>query len=165
VFTFTEMIYLGKAVDKQLREGKEDNVTRDDQGPRAFARAPGTVRVERVDFINVPTRDYQRSIAFYRDVLELPQDPQDPTEFETGNVTLALFDPTEVGLEFASNGPAQIALRVEDVDTARSALEAKGVRFDGAKDTGVCHMAFFNDPDGNSLMLHHRYAPRERQPQ
>jgi hypothetical protein len=27
-------------------------------------------------------------------------------------------------------------------------------------DTGVCHMAFFEDPDGNALMLHHRYAPR-----
>jgi hypothetical protein len=22
-------------------------------------------------------------------------------------------------------------------------------------------MAFFADPDGNALMLHHRYAPRE----
>ena len=29
-------------------------------------------------------------------------------------------------------------------------------------DSGVCHMAFFRDPDGNALMLHHRYAPRER---
>ena len=28
-------------------------------------------------------------------------------------------------------------------------------------DTGVCHMAFFTDPDGNDLMLHHRYAPYE----
>jgi hypothetical protein len=26
-------------------------------------------------------------------------------------------------------------------------------------DTGVCHMAFFSDPDGNALMLHRRYAP------
>jgi hypothetical protein len=28
-------------------------------------------------------------------------------------------------------------------------------------DSGVCHMAMFGDPDGNSFMLHHRYAPRE----
>jgi predicted enzyme related to lactoylglutathione lyase len=28
-------------------------------------------------------------------------------------------------------------------------------------DTGVCRMAFFHDPDGNSLMLHRRYAPRD----
>jgi hypothetical protein len=27
-------------------------------------------------------------------------------------------------------------------------------------DTGVCHMAFFRDPDGNALMLHRRYAPQ-----
>jgi hypothetical protein len=38
--------------------------------------------------------------------------------------------------------------------------EAKGVRFFGdTLDTGVCHMAIFADPDGNQLMLHHRYAP------
>jgi catechol 2,3-dioxygenase-like lactoylglutathione lyase family enzyme len=119
------------------------------------------VHVERVDFINVPTRDYERAIAFYRDILELPQNPRDPTEFEAENVTLALFDPTEVGLEFATNGAAQIALRVADVAAARLALETKGVRFEGTKDTGVCHMAFFNDPDGNSLVLHRRYALNE----
>jgi hypothetical protein len=39
-------------------------------------------------------------------------------------------------------------------------LEAKGVVFDGETfDTGVCHMAFLSDPDGNNLMLHNRYAP------
>jgi hypothetical protein len=27
-------------------------------------------------------------------------------------------------------------------------------------DSGVCHMAFFTDPDGNALVLHHRYARR-----
>jgi hypothetical protein len=43
---------------------------------------------------------------------------------------------------------------------ARTELEAKGVVFAGETlDTGVCHMAFFTDPDGNDLMLHHRYAP------
>ena len=41
---------------------------------------------------------------------------------------------------------------------ARAELEAKGVEFAGETfDTGVCHMAFFEDPDGNALMLHHRY--------
>ena len=45
--------------------------------------------------------------------------------------------------------------------TARAALEARGVSFTAETlDTGVCHMAFFADPDGNALMLHHRYAPR-----
>jgi predicted enzyme related to lactoylglutathione lyase len=42
-----------------------------------------------------------------------------------------------------------------------SMLEEHGVQFMGETfDTGVCHMAFFSDPDGNQLMLHHRYAPR-----
>jgi predicted enzyme related to lactoylglutathione lyase len=52
-------------------------------------------------------------------------------------------------------------LHVEDVEAARAEYEAKGVQFFGDTfDTGVCKMAFFADPDGNSLMLHHRYAPR-----
>ncbi len=117
------------------------------------------MQVERVDFVNVPTRDYERSIAFYRDVIGLPQNPRVPTEFEAGNVTLALFDPTEADLEFETNGCGDIALRVPDVETARKELEARGVSFVGSRDSGVCHMAFFNDPDGNRLILHRRYAP------
>jgi predicted enzyme related to lactoylglutathione lyase len=51
-----------------------------------------------------------------------------------------------------------VALRVPDVDAARAALEAKGVEFDGETiTTRVCRMAFFKDPDGNSLMLHRRF--------
>ena len=45
--------------------------------------------------------------------------------------------------------------------TARATLEERGVTFTmDTFDTGVCHMGFFRDPDGNALMLHHRYAPR-----
>jgi len=117
------------------------------------------MRVERVDFINVPTRDYERSIAFYRDVLSLPQNPRVATEFEAGNVTLALFDPREAELDFQTNGCGDIALRVEDVAAAQAELEARGVNFVGTRDSGVCHMAFFSDPDGNALILHRRYAP------
>jgi catechol 2,3-dioxygenase-like lactoylglutathione lyase family enzyme len=120
------------------------------------------VEVERVDFVSIPTRDLERAIAFYRDVLELPQNPHVRSEFEAGNVTLAIWDPREVGLEFSNNGNGDIALRVADVAAARAELEAKGVEFEGPiKDSGVCHMAFFADPDGNSLMLHRRYKPYE----
>jgi len=46
------------------------------------------------------------------------------------------------------------------VAATRAELEAKGVTFAGdILDTGVCQMTFFTDPDGNDLMLHHRYAP------
>ena len=54
-----------------------------------------------------------------------------------------------------------IALHVDDMQAARERLVGAGVSFDGdTRDTGVCHMAFFHDPHGNPLMLHHRYAPR-----
>ena len=55
-----------------------------------------------------------------------------------------------------------VALHVDDVAETRKLLEDRGVSFHGdTLDTGVCHMALFSDPDGNTLMLHHRYAPRE----
>ena len=81
-------------------------------------------------------------------------------EFETDNLTLSVYDAESMGLEHNAN-PNPIALHVEDVAAARAALQERGVTFNGEMlDTGVCHMAFFADPDGNALMLHHRYAPR-----
>jgi len=117
------------------------------------------VQVERVDFVDIPSRDVERSIAFYRDVLGLPQNPRESTEFEAGNVTLAIWKPEDQGVEFSSGASRGIALRVRDVAAARVELEAKGVEFVGERDSGVCNMAFFTDPDGNSLILHRRYAP------
>ena len=117
------------------------------------------MKVERVDFVDVPTRDLERATAFYRDVLELPQDPREPTEFEAGNVTLALWEPEKMGVDFQASAAHGIALRVADVAVAREELEERGVEFVGERDSGVCTMAFFTDPDGNSLILHRRYAP------
>jgi catechol 2,3-dioxygenase-like lactoylglutathione lyase family enzyme len=117
------------------------------------------MQVERVDFVDVPSRDVERSVAFYRDVLGLPQNPREPTEFEAGNVTLAIWKPEDMDVEFSSGASHGIALRVADVAEARAELEAKGVEFIGERDSGVCNMAFFTDPDGNSLILHRRYAP------
>ena len=60
-----------------------------------------------------------------------------------------------------ATSPNPVAFHVDDVEAARSTLESRGVSFNGDTfDTGVCHMAFFQDPDGNALMLHHRYVPR-----
>jgi catechol 2,3-dioxygenase-like lactoylglutathione lyase family enzyme len=117
------------------------------------------MQVERIDFVDIPSRDVERSIAFYRDVLELPQNPREPTEFEAGNVTLAIWNPEHQGVDFPESAAHGIALRVADVATARAELEEKGVEFVGGRDSGVCNMAFFTDPDGNSLILHRRYAP------
>jgi catechol 2,3-dioxygenase-like lactoylglutathione lyase family enzyme len=121
--------------------------------------------VERTDFVSVPVRDMERSKRFYAETLGLPSPNLDDggwPEFETGNVSLYLMDPTKVGREFAGPHTAHIALRVPDVADARRELEGKGVEFEGdILDTGVCHMAFFRDPDGNAIMLHRRYAPND----
>jgi predicted enzyme related to lactoylglutathione lyase len=117
-----------------------------------------------VDFITVPTQDLDRSVAFFEDVLGLTKSVYMPergfAEFETGNVTLTLTAFEQMGMEFhRSTNP--FALHVDDLPAAKAALEAKGVVFPGdPMDTGVCHMAFFADPDGNPMMLHSRYVPR-----
>jgi catechol 2,3-dioxygenase-like lactoylglutathione lyase family enzyme len=115
--------------------------------------------VERVDFVSVAVRDLARARAFYGEVLGLPPGGPAPDEFVAGNVTLALWAPEADGEPFSAN-QAGLALRVADVAAARHALEAEGVEFLGdTVDTGVCHMAFLRDPDGNVLILHRRYAP------
>jgi catechol 2,3-dioxygenase-like lactoylglutathione lyase family enzyme len=122
------------------------------------------VQVERTDFISVPVTDVERSTGFYRDTLGLEQVSEGGwPEFQLGeNVSLYLIDPTNIGQEFTGPHSTHIALRVPDVAEARRELEERGVVFDGeVLDTGVCHMAFFRDPDGNALMLHRRYAPTE----
>jgi catechol 2,3-dioxygenase-like lactoylglutathione lyase family enzyme len=118
------------------------------------------LRVERTDFISVPVTDLERSTRFYEEIVGLPKVPGAWPEFLTGNVSLYLMDPTAIGQTFQGPHTAHIALRVGDVEEARRELEEKGVEFAGdVLDTGVCHMAFFHDPDGNALMLHRRYAP------
>ena len=121
------------------------------------------MRVERVDFVSFLTQDIGRAKDFYAGTLglEIESEGESDMEFRLGQVTLDVFDPSSIGEPFAPT-LAGFALRVADVDAARAELEAKGVQFFGdTLDTGVCHMAFFTDPDGNDLMLHHRYAPYE----
>jgi catechol 2,3-dioxygenase-like lactoylglutathione lyase family enzyme len=121
------------------------------------------MQVEKVDFVSFLTQDIARAKAFYADMLglEVETEGESDMEFRAGQVTLDIFDPSSIGQSFAPS-PAGLALRVPDVAAARSELESKGVEFQGdTVDTGVCHMAFFHDPDGNSLMLHRRYAPRD----
>jgi catechol 2,3-dioxygenase-like lactoylglutathione lyase family enzyme len=120
------------------------------------------VQVELVDFISVPTRNTARAISWYRDVLGLPESAATEGELETSNVTLSFWEPERERLPFVAN-EAGFALRVADVAAARAELEAKGVEFIGETwDSGVCHFAAFRDPDGNTLILHRRYAPRTK---
>ena len=123
------------------------------------------ITVERTDFISVPVTEMARSRQFYGETLGLPLVSGDDAwpEYQLGeNVSLYLIDPTNIGQTFTAPHSSHIALRVPDVAAARAELEGSGVVFDGEIfDTGVCHMAFFRDPDGNALMLHRRYAPHE----
>ena len=126
------------------------------------------MQVEKVDFVSFLTQDISRAKQFYSEILgfEIETEGENDMEFRAGQVTLDIFDPTSVGQQFEPS-PGGLALRVPDVAAARAELEAKGIDFDGETvDTGVCHMAFFRDPDGNALMLHRRYAPFDdgRQP-
>ena len=123
----------------------------------------GTI-VGGVDFIGLSTHDLESAVTFYGETLGLRRSVYMPernfAEFETGNLTLNVLDGEKMGIGHHVN-QQPIALHVDDVGEARASLEAKGVAFlRDTFDTGVCHMAFFNDPDGNALMLHHRYAPR-----
>jgi predicted enzyme related to lactoylglutathione lyase len=120
--------------------------------------------VRGVDFVGIPTHDLTAAAVFYGEILGLPRSVYLPernySEFETGNLTLSVYDPGKMGMQHERN-PNPVALHVDDVAAVRSALEERGVKFHGdILDTGVCHMAIFSDPDGNALMLHHRYAPR-----
>ena len=117
--------------------------------------------IRSLDFVGVPSRDAARSRAFYVDTLGLRPDAQARYEFWVGETCFGIWEPESMGMPFAPQTAAHLALHVDDVAAARAALEDKGIVFKGDTfDTGVCHMALFDDPDGNALMLHHRYAPR-----
>ena len=117
-----------------------------------------------VDFVTLPTEDFERAVEFYGNVLGLEESARygkmPGVEFETGSLTISIIESSAFGLEFSPHGHP-IALHVENVEAARAELESRGVEFIAATiDSGVCHMAGFKDPDGNALMLHCRYAPR-----
>lgn len=118
--------------------------------------------ISKLDFVGIPSRDAERSRAFYLETLGLRPDERSRFEFWVGDTCFGIWEPERFGMEFAPQKRAHPALHVDDVTAARAELEAKGVEFSGEVfDTGVCQMAFFTDPDGNDLMLHHRYAPYE----
>ena len=127
--------------------------------------AGAVVNVSGTDFVTVFVKDFDSASDFYGGMLGMERSAEygriPGGEFETGNLTLQVMDSKSIGIDFEpSKHP--IALHVDDVAAARRALEDRGISFKGETiDSGVCHMALFEDPDGNTLMLHHRYAPRD----
>jgi extradiol dioxygenase family protein len=124
---------------------------------------PPPTDVQRTDFIGIPVTDRGEGVKFYGETLGLERNPLasgEWPEFEPGNVTINLNTPEQTGEPF-SPGSYSLALRVRDVAESMARLQAAGVAFQFPEiyDSGVCHMAFFGDPEGNKLILHHRYAP------
>jgi catechol 2,3-dioxygenase-like lactoylglutathione lyase family enzyme len=121
------------------------------------------VEVERVDYIRVPVTDMDAANHFYGDLLGLRRNPNSPgddwVEYEAGNVTLAVMTPHTHDYEFTPLPPSTIALRVGDVAAAKVTLEAAGLEVADMWDSGVCAGAGVNDPAGNRILLHRRYAP------
>jgi predicted enzyme related to lactoylglutathione lyase len=120
---------------------------------------PLMTTIQRLDFLGIPSQDADRAREFYRDTLGLRPDEHAEYEFWAGDTCFGIWEPEKVGMSFVAQKGNPFPLGVDDVPAARAALEEKGVTFFGETfDTGVCHMAMFSDPDGNDLMLHHRYA-------
>jgi catechol 2,3-dioxygenase-like lactoylglutathione lyase family enzyme len=114
------------------------------------------------DFLIIGCTDVDRSVKFYGDVLGLEKGKQwgkmPAQEFETGNLTIAVMQSDAFGLEFKPN-TNPLEFRVDDFEAAKAELESRGVEFKGETiDSGVCYQTFFEDPDGNTLAIHHRYA-------
>jgi predicted enzyme related to lactoylglutathione lyase len=125
--------------------------------------APST-DVQRTDFVGVNVRDRARAGEFYGQTLGLERNPLSSDawpEFGTSNVGFVLSTPEQKGGGDEYKPGYAIALRVPHVAASMERLQEKGVEFEFPEvyDSGVCHMAFFADPDGNALILHHRYAP------
>ena len=123
------------------------------------------IEVERVDYIRVPVDDIEKAKRFYGDVLGLRRfeklDHEDWIEYEAGNVKLAVMTPETHDYEFAPLPPSTIALRVPDVAAAREKLVEAGVEVGEMWDSGACEGAGLDDPAGNRILLHRRYAPYE----
>ncbi len=118
--------------------------------------------VTATDFVTIPITDFEVSKAFYRDTLGLEEGKQwgdmPAQEFETGNLTIAIMDPTAFGMPFQNAGGSSVVLQVDDFDSAKAELEAAGVEFVTDKiESPVCYQAYFKDPDGNVLGIHRRF--------
>ena len=130
--------------------------------------ATQTSIVNGVDFIALPTKDWEAAKKFYGEVLGLPFGKQwgemPAGEFETGNLTVAVMQSDAFGIDFAPH-THPVEFHVNDFEAAKAELESRGVEFRGETiDSGVCHQAFFQDPDGNTLGIHNRYAPKDAKP-
>ena len=120
--------------------------------------------VEHVDFWAVPVTDMERSKRVLRRDTRPTDDTTMPASPSSSSATTASSTcsswRTSAARSAGRTTPASRSVSRTSRRPARE-LEEKGVEFNGdVLDTGVCHMAFFADPDGNQIVLHRRYARR-----
>ena len=106
------------------------------------------------DHIYYWTRDLDRAVAFYTEVVGLPlvrRDGGEWAELDAGPIRFALHGTDDA--EPPASGT--VVLRVEDLDAARWALEGRGAAFDAfvGEVEGFARFATFRDPDGNPIQI------------
>jgi predicted enzyme related to lactoylglutathione lyase len=110
--------------------------------------------VKRLQNAYYVTHDMDRAVAFYRDALGLSVRFQDGTrwaQFDAGGVNFSLSAPEEAA-EGATG--AVVIFEVDDIDAARTRLEAGGARVLVDRDMGAHGRSLsFRDPDGNLVQL------------
>ena len=104
----------------------------------------------------ISVRDRHASARWYSDMLgfelihHLDEAGWSEMRTKTAGVTLGLGEQAE-----PAPGNSVPVFGVSDIASARAALEAAGVRFDGDTEVieGMVSTATFFDPDGNAMML------------
>lgn len=120
------------------------------------------LQVKAFAFTAYPVTDLTRAKAFYQGVLGLKpgniwgDDKQGWIEYDLGDGTLAIGNIAGDKWKPSASGPC-LALEVADFDAAIATLRGAGTPFTvEPMDTGACRMGIVSDPDGNSLLIHHR---------
>ncbi len=106
-----------------------------------------------VDHVYYWTRDMDRAVAFYTEVVGMTirhRAGDGWAELEAGPIRFGLH-----GTDGDLPGSGTVVLRVEELDAARRALQARGVVFDQhvGEVEGFARFATFRDPDGNPVQL------------
>ncbi len=114
--------------------------------------------IKGIDIAAYLVRDPQAQIAFYRDVLGMT-----PTEVDDQGrgAEFTLADGSTFGVWKPEEGGTGGAIMFA-VDDAKSAVEhyrARGLQLSDVMESPVCFMAFGQDPEGNSIIIHQRKSP------
>jgi glyoxylase I family protein len=117
------------------------------------------MQLQRLDHVSLNVTDRARSIAWYRDVLGLPQlnEPiadDEPVFIGEPGLQFGLFqaERQSPAREPESSGLRHVALVVDDLDAAQERLRKHDVSF-RYEDHGNALSVYFDDPDGHVLEL------------